>query len=142
MRHKIYDYIFDEYEMYYGSDSDEVVRWEPSGKREITVYYASGVTARYDSVSHSVYNTHPRKIGEEFISDDIYMKRFAWKLRAVVNSSNLTRDDICERCGISNATFYGYLNGRSVPSIVKLKRLAKVLRCPIEDLMNVDEWDV
>lgn len=142
MINKYYEDIFKEYEMYYGSDRSEVVRWEPTGRREITVYYDNGIRCRYDSVSKNVYSIHPRNPGEESISDDVYAKRFAWKLRSVINGSNLTKDDICEYCEISNATLYGYLNGKNVPNIIKLRKLAKVLRCSAEDLMNVDEWDM
>ena len=127
--------------MYYGSDTSTIVKWEPVGKREIVVYYDDGIRCRYDSVNKTVYSIHPRTNDDEFINDDIYAKRFAWKLRSVVDSSGLSREEICERAEVSNAALSGYMNGKTMPTVLKVRKLARVLRCPVEDLLNVDDWD-
>ena len=141
MTNSYYNHIYEEFEMYYGSDVNRVVKWEPSGKREIVVYYEDGIRVRYDSMTRTAYSIHPRKSDEEFISDDVYAKRFSWKLRAVLNSSGLSRDEICERTGISNAALSGYVNGKQFPTAPRIIKLAKVLKCPFEELLSVDEWD-
>lgn len=141
MRNKYYEHIYEEFLMYYGSDTVRIINWEPAGKREILVYYEDGSKARYDSMTKAVYNIRPRSYEGEFIDDDIYTKRFAWKLRTEIYSSGLSRDEICERTGISNAALSGYMNGNNLPTASRICKLAKVLKCSVTDLLNVDDWD-
>jgi transcriptional regulator with XRE-family HTH domain len=93
-------------------------------------------------MSRTAYSIHPRKDDREFIDDDVYAKRFSWKLRTVLNSSGISRDEICERTGISNAALSGYVNGKQSPTAPRIVKLAKVLKCSVEELLNVDEWDM
>ena len=141
MANRHYEHIYVEFEMYYGSDTINVVKWEPVGKREILVYYEDGSKARYDSITKTVYNIRPRRDEGEFIDDDVYAKRFSWKLCTAIYSSGISRDEICERVGISNAALSGYMNGKNLPTAAKICKLAKVLKCSVSDLLNVDEWD-
>lgn len=137
-----YDYIFRNYIEFYGSPNDEIVKWEPLGRHDIVVYFADGSKAFYDDISGAVYNVHKRTEKREFIDDDIYARRFCWKLNVVLNASGLTRDEISQRTGISKAALSNYFSGRRIPSGDKLHKLAKVLKCPVQDLLNVDEWDL
>jgi DNA-binding Xre family transcriptional regulator len=136
-----YTYIFEEFKTYYASDEYEIVKWEPAGGSEIVVYYDNGIRVRYDSVTKSVYSMHPRRNPDQFIDDDIYAKRFAWKLRAVVNASGFTRDDICNRTGISKAALSGYMTGKKLPGAINIYKLTNVLDCSVEELLNVGDWD-
>lgn len=141
MAKNYYTYIFEEYERYYGTDRVDIVGWEPSGKSEIVVYYADGVRVRYDSMSKSVYSVHPRKTDNRFVDDEIYIQRFSWKLRAVMNGCGLSREEISERTGISKSALSSYATGRKVPGALNIYKLANVLNCSVEDLLNVGDWD-
>lgn len=138
----MYRYLYDEFEMYYKHSGLEVVDWEPIGKNLIVVTYDNGIRAYYDGFSQTTHTVHPRKDPREFISDDIYIRRFAWRLSSAFAASSLSRDEISERTGISKASLSGYLNGKSMPSVINAYKLARVLRCPVEDLIGVDSWDL
>lgn len=137
-----YDSIFIEYMDYYGDMSDQVVSWEPNGRFEILVHYASGAKAFYDRISRVVYNVQKRKCDSEFVEPHVYMTRFTWKLTAAVNASGLSRDEISKRTGISKAALSNYLTGSKMPSCHNVYKLAKVLKCSVADLLNVGDWDL
>lgn len=137
-----YDYIFKDYLAFYGSDDAEIIDWEPRGRNDIVVYYINGSKAFYDHISGVVYNVHKRTDDREFIDDDIFNKRFQWKLNTAFNASGLSRDDISQRTGISKAALSTYFNGRRIPGGNNLRKLAKVLKCPVQELLDVDEWDL
>jgi DNA-binding Xre family transcriptional regulator len=141
MGKKYYTYIFEEFKTYYASDEFEIVKWEPAGGSEIVVYYDNGIRVRYDSVTKSVYSIHPRTGRERFIDDETYSRRFAWKLRSIVNSSGLTRDELSDETGISKASLSGYMTGKKLPGAINIYKLASVLNCPVEELLNVGDWD-
>lgn len=142
MTNTYYDRIFRDYLEFYGSTSDVIVKWEPRGKHDIVVYHADGSKAFYDHVSGTVYNVHKRTDCKEFIDDDIFTKRFQWKLNTALNASGLSRDEICQRTGISRAALSSYTNGHRMPGSLYLYKLAKVLKFPVEELLSVDEWDL
>ena len=137
-----YDYIFRDYMEFYGSPNDEIVDWQPGGRHDIVVYYADGTKAFYDHMSGVVYNVHKRADSKEFIDDDIYIRRFVWKLNTALNASGLSREEISQRTGISKAALSGYFTGRHMPGAIQIRKLAKVLKCPVQDLLSVDEWDL
>lgn len=141
MNDKFYERIYREYELYYGSDRFKVLRWEPFGKYGIIVYQEGGYKSYYDSLTNTVYNVRQRTDDSDFISDDVYAKRFAWKFRTAVYASGLSREDICDLAGISNGSLSNYMNGKKMPTIVNICKLAKILKCPVQDLIDVDNWD-
>lgn len=137
-----YKYLYNEFEKYYKNNRSEIVGWEPVSKNMIVVYYDNGIRSFYDGITQTVHTVHPRSSGAEFIDDETYIRRFTWRLAAAVGSSGLTRDEISERTGISKASLSGYLNGKTIPSAVTVYKLARVLKCSVEDLLGVDEWDL
>lgn len=137
-----YDKYFMDFMYYYGGDGHDIVKWEPYDRFMVCVYYANGNKAYYDAVGSIVKNVGRRQPDVEFIDEELYASRFAWRLRSAINASSLSRAEICERTGISNASLSGYISGRVMPTIGKLYKLAKVLRCPVEDLVNAGDLDL
>lgn len=138
----IYDSFFIDFMDYYGGDGHDIVRWEPYEKLMICVYYDNGNKAYYDGGDGTVKNVGRRQADVEFIDDELYARRFAWKLRSAINASPLSRAEICQRTGISNASLSGYISGRTMPNVIFIHKLAKVLKCPVEDLVNAADIDL
>lgn len=137
-----YDNIFMQFMYFYGDAYPEIVRWEPFDKMCICAYNADGTKVFYDGSDGIVKNVGRRQEGVRFVDDELYMRRFAWRLRVALNASQLSRAEICERTGISQGSLSGYLNGRTVPSITNVFKLARVLDCPFEDLVNACDIDL
>lgn len=138
----IYDNFFVDFMHYYGGDGHDIVKWEPYDKFMVCIYYDNGNKAFYDATTNSVKNIGRRREDVEFVDDELYAQRFAWRLKSAINSTTLSRAEICERTGISNASLTGYLTGRTMPSANKIYKLAKVLRCSAEDLINAGDLDL
>ena len=138
----IYDDFFIDYMEYYGGSGRGIVKWEPYDKLMICIYYDNGNKAYYDAVGNTVKNIGRRQDDAEFIDDELFMKRFAWRLGSAINSTGLSRTEICERTGISKASLSGYLSGRTVPNMLFIHKLAKVLNCPVEELVNAGDLDL
>ncbi len=141
MKNNFYERIYKDYELYYGSDNFRVLRWEPDGKYGIVVYQEGGYKSYYDSLTNTVYNVRRRADDSDFVSDDVYAKRFAWRFRTAVYASGLSREEICDMADISNASLSNYMNGKKMPTVAKICKLAKVLKYPVQDLIDVDNWD-
>lgn len=137
-----YDKIFMEFMYFYGDCYPDVVKWEPYDRFSVCVYNADGTKVFYDGTSGAVKNVGKRNSKYEFADDAIYASRFAWRLKTAMNSSGLTRNEISERTGISRASLSGYFNGRVMPTAINIYKLAKVLKCSAEELINVGDLDL
>jgi len=64
-------------------------------------------------------------------------KRRAMIVKKVLDASGLTRAQVARDSGLNEATIWGWLNGRSVPTPESLRKLASGLEKRGGDLQNL-----
>lgn len=56
-------------------------------------------------------------------------------LKEVRLSKNMTQETLSSLLGVTRTTVTMWENGKSMPNIVTLKKIAEVLNCKVEDLI-------
>ena len=68
------------------------------------------------------------------------MSKFAMNLKKLMIEREMTAADIARKTGMTQATLSRYINGKRIPNINSVIKIAKALNVPIELLMKgVDE---
>lgn len=61
------------------------------------------------------------------------MREFAKNLKKLLERNYMTQDDLANTIGVSRLTVNRYINGKRVPDYITLSKLAKVLKCSVND---------
>lgn len=68
------------------------------------------------------------------------MSKFTMNLKKLMIEREMTAADISRKTGMTQATLSRYINGKRIPNINSVIKIAKALNVPIELLMKgVDE---
>lgn len=68
------------------------------------------------------------------------MSKFTMNLKKIMIEREMTAADIARKTGMTQATLSRYINGKRIPNINSVIKIAKALNVPIELLMKgVDE---
>lgn len=68
------------------------------------------------------------------------MSKFTMNLKKLMIERGMTAADIARKTGMTQATLSRYINGKRIPKINSVIKIAKALNVPIELLMKgVDE---
>lgn len=68
------------------------------------------------------------------------MSKFTMNLKKLMIEREMTAADIARKTGMTQATLSRYINGKRIPKINSVIKIAKALNVPIELLMKgVDE---
>ena len=63
----------------------------------------------------------------------IFRRQFGKGIRRMMNNRGLTQRDLSELTGLRQPQLSGYINGRNLPPPYVLEKLAKVLKCKVDD---------
>lgn len=68
------------------------------------------------------------------LSEDENKKEFKLRLRSWLLFSGLNQKDLADITGISERTLTRYVNGKSLPDYISLKKIADAMNCKVDDL--------
>ena len=75
------------------------------------------------------------RMKKEFDKDGVFQKRF----REQYNKNYRTQEALAEALGVSRPTVVGWLDGKNVPDIISLKRIAKLFNVSADYLLGISE---
>lgn len=132
-----YEHIIRRFETYYPNLYARAVDWWATGRMSIAVKLNDGVVYDYDSLDDSI-----RRIsGRECVSDESdFRKTFGSNLQKMLPVSGLTKGELAEKVGITNAMLSRYIRGNSTPSIFVANKIANVLNCRLDAFLD-DTYD-
>ena len=71
------------------------------------------------------------------LTDDEMLIEVQRKLRKIMAIKKVNQKRLSEETGISQSLISRYMNGKAVPSILNVMKIAKVLECSLDDLMHI-----
>lgn len=138
MSYKItWDSILSEFEFEYPELAKKVIDSYPSGQMELTVKLDDGNKLAYDYLMKTVRTIYNPKDESDYMPEDIYRKSFAAKLYNKMRVNGISQEELADMVGVSRVSMSSYMNGRSMPNIYILNKLAKALKCTITELGEV-----
>ena len=66
----------------------------------------------------------------------MYHKDFKWRLKRTMTMRGIGQAKLAEMSGISQKTISNYLNGKNMPDILKLNKLARALDVDVAELLR------
>ena len=105
---------------------------EPYGISEFLITLNDGRKLIFDRDDNSIHKLFDRNSD---ISDEDFKKEFARRLRRRLWHTSMNQEELAERIEISQAQISKYLNGKALPSFLIMDKLARILKCKIDDFM-------
>lgn len=128
-----YQKILEQFEQYYPSLYEQTVDWWASGRIFITVRLSDGDMFEYNPMDNSIRRIHATNYeGDE----ESRRKEFGSNLEKMLSLSGMSKGEIAEKLGITNAMLSRYLRGTSMPSADKACQIANIVGCRVEEFFD------
>lgn len=138
-----YDDMFENFSLMFPLAAEKAVSLYGSGRDEIVIILNDGYKFVWNDLTQSGRYLPPRedKLSEEF-NEELWRKRFGARLeQAMLRRGGISCQAFAEAIGVSRAMLSRYLNGHSTPSHFIIKKMARVLGCPVSDLTDFPDFD-
>lgn len=74
----------------------------------------------------------------ENMNDCEFAIEFGKRLRARLRYAGVTQYELAQHTGLSQATISSYITGKTIPSFRNIDKIARVLKCSIDDFRYVN----
>ncbi len=132
-------FIYDDFMIEHRYLKDEIKDWYTTEKNELIIELYDGVFYCYDYVTKDCISSENV---EDFFNgprdEHDWKMRFVRRVRKLMALKGITQHVLSKETGIPQATLSNYLGGHIVPTAYKLTKIAKVLGCSTDDLINFD----
>lgn len=116
-------------------------RIEMFGPFRLIAFTADGSIYVYDNLNggtRRLFNSSAEYAKRGYFTDEEWMYRFAAMVQYRMDDRFMTQDELSEMTGISQSALSHYMNCRRVPSIINVYKIAKALKCSIDDIAQFD----
>lgn len=117
---------------YFCPDFNKIDDIQKINSDQILIMYKDGTRYLYECIGDS-YRRLP--FDPENMTDDEIAFEFMQRFRSMRRLRGYTLTDLQKLTGISLSTLSRYDNGKLTPKVVNLRKLAKALRCNLDDLV-------
>lgn len=126
------EWIWSNFVDYFRPDFDEIEDIQQVNQCEIMITYKDGIRYIFNDRTSSI-----RRLPSdpEDMTDDEVIFEFMQRFRSMRVLRSYTLTDLHKLTGISMATLSRYDNGETTPTVINLRKLAKVFRCDIDELI-------
>lgn len=70
------------------------------------------------------------------LTEEQEKKEFAYMLRTIMKARYITQEELAIKANLTQAMISRYVSGKAIPSATVLNKIAKVLRCSMDDFFN------
>ena len=134
---KYYLEMLDRFKQLFPWWADRITNCRPKNLNSIRVTLEDGELIDYNFNTDSMRRVSAidRSIVKE-ISDDDYRNIFATNLAEIMKTRGFSQTELAAQTGLSTAIISKYLNGKAIPTIANLSRIAIVLDCHYDELLE------
>lgn len=127
--------VIDDFERHYPTIAEDVIDWYPIGRNEISIETSDGSKYVYMFIGNKLIKYHdPNK---DCVFDEMmWRQEFSKKLQQKMIDVHMGQDELSEKTGISKVSLSKYMNGRAIPSVYNVDRIAMALCCSVSELTN------
>lgn len=129
------DDIIRHFEMYFPSIARHAIETRPGKYFTLFVRLDNGDAYIYEDVDHYIRRL-PSNSDE--MTEDEFKKEFSRRLKHIMYMKGVTQEVLAERAGLSQPTISQYLSGKRLPNFCVIDKIARALKCPVDDLRYID----
>ena len=130
-------YLLRNFKLRYPSSVEEAIDIQQRGPTELVATMVDGSIAIYDDSTESI-RIERNTLESDPHTDEEWNHEFSGRLLAAIRSRGWTQKDLAEELGVSQPTIASYLNGRTLPNIRIMSRIAHILRYTVSDLIDFE----
>lgn len=130
--------IFDDFCAHYPTFCNRAIRYCGYGAYELEVELDDGSIVLYDYVNKTIRQS-PKYEGE--LTEQECRNEFAMRLRRMLYSKNITREELEKSTGISQVMLSRYISGKVNPSFAKVYKICRAIGCSMDDLCYMPKKD-
>lgn len=127
------DIIYRYFLMYFPYYENRILRYYMFTNTELMAELDNGHYVVYDSL-HNTCREFSKS--NELEDEEHWRLEFARRLYKMMEHQAISQNTLSEISGISIVTISSYMNGKSTPSLYNAEKLARALRCGVEDLIK------
>lgn len=128
-----YEGMLNQFEQYYPTMAARTIDWWASGRMSITVKLSDGTLFDYSPMDNSIRRV---RVDEYETDETVIRKEFGSNLQKLIPFSGMSKSELAEKVGITNAMLSRYISGKSMPSVSKAYHIAKAIGCRIDELFD------
>lgn len=129
------NYIFENMQSYYPFLSERMASYKKVGPYELIVKTNDGETILYDDVNHSIRRL-PRDSNN--MTEQEVSVEFRQRLRRLMTQQGVSQLELSELTGIPQSTISNYLTGKFLPGFYNMDKIAKALKCSIDEFRYIE----
>lgn len=129
------NYTFESMLQHYRYLLDDIAEWSETAPFELTIKLKSGRTVAYDDLTKTI-RTLPKDSNN--MTDEEIKIEFGKRLQKMMYIRGVTQTELSEQSGIPQPMISSYMTGRTMPSFAKVDKIARVLKCSVDDLRYLD----
>lgn len=129
-----YEKILNQFELYYPNFYEQAVDWWASGRASIGVKLNDGSVLDYNHFDNSIRFIQINTYIED--DEESRKKAFGHNLQKMIPFTGMTKGEIAEKLGITNAMLSRYLRGTTMPSADKAHQIARLIGCSTDELFD------
>lgn len=134
---KIWEPVLQAFKDRYPDFAKDVVDWYPIGQMEIAVKNSKGDKHIYNMINQTFAALKTRKTSDTYLDEDEWSKEFSYKLNKKMRMIGINQEGLSDLTGISRVSISKYMNGKAIPSVYNLEKIAWALECPISEFTNI-----
>ena len=128
-----YEQILNRFELYYPNYYNRAIDWWASGRSTIAVRLDTNEKIEYNSYDDSI-----RWIRTDEYTDNEERRRraFGHNLEKMIPYTGMSKGELAEKLGITNAMLSRYIRGTSMPSADKAHQIARLIGCSTDEFFD------
>ena len=126
------------FECYDADSSKRAIDQVYIGDFETVFILDNGDRILFNELGNTITFIQPLPPEQIDLTEEQWLSEFSRKIKKKMKLKLFTQTDLADELGISRMSISRYVNGKRVPDYLLLKRFAKVLNCPLEEI--TDFW--
>lgn len=129
------DDIIRHFSMYFPSFFKRAVEIRPDKYNTLFVRLDDGDSLIYEDTDHYIRRLPDDK---DNMTEDELKREFSYRLKRIMYVKGITQEVLAERTGLSQPAISQYLSGKRIPNFCAIDKIARVLKCSVDDLRYID----
>ena len=113
---------------------DDVVEIKEVNISDFLITFKNGKKCLIDRYSKYHKDITYNDINE--LTEEQERKEFAYMLRTIMKARYITQEELAIKTNLTQAMISRYVSGKAMPNATVLNKIAKVLRCSMDDFFN------
>lgn len=127
-----YERTLRQFELYYPNLYERAVDWWGTGRMSIAVKLNNDEVYDYDPMDDSIRQIYLDDDGDE----SVMRKALGNNIQKLLPFSGMNKSEFAAAVGISTVMLSKYIRGKSSPSAIVLRRIARALGCTTDNLFD------